>query len=303
MSPAFSGQRHLGLVLATMGWCTLAAISIFLPIYASLFNASGTVNLFFFHLAITITFFLFGLPYGIKFFICNNPKLVMFRGFLAVLGFFCFFYSKIWSPQTDHYLLYSISPLWVVLILLITNYKITKLSLIGIVVSVVGVCVIYYDNAHSWPDFANFTFGILSGALSSFIILITYILIKTDHTSRIGFYHGIIGCIFSLCILFYYFLTDSIMLPPAQEIIIALFLGLAYSLALFCFIQSAFYVEAYVVGVSGYSLIFFTETLNWIMTKELISISSIIGIVLIVFGGIKAVLGTFVSEEKKRLNI
>ena len=303
MPPFFSGQRHLGLILSTMGWLILSIITIFLPQQVNLYESPGLINLFAFHFAIIVIFFFFGIPYGLKFFSCNNSRLIFIRGALAVLSFFGFIYAKEWSPNVDHSLLYSIDSLWVILLLLFTNYKITRLSWIGIVLSLIGVVLVYYFNATGWRDLQGFTFGISSGAALALIILITYSLIKTDHTSRIGFYHGVIGCVFSLTLLSYFYLTNSVIIPSLREIIISLFFGCAFAFSLFCFIESAFYVEAYAIGATGYSLIFFTEIFNWILTRELLPLSSIIGVSLIVFGGIKVVLGTYFVEEKKRFSI
>ncbi len=303
MPPFFSGQRHLGLILSTMGWLILSFITIILPRQVNLYESPGLINLFAFHFAVVIIFFFFGIPYGLKFFSCNNSRLVLFRGALAVLSFFGFIYAKEWSPNVDHSLLYSIDPLWVILLLLIANYKIAKLSWIGIVLSLIGVVTVYYFNATGWRDLQGFIFGISSGAGLAVIILITYSLIKTDHTCRIGFYHGVIGCIFSLTLLTYFYLTNNVIVPPLREIIISLFFGGAFAYSLFCFIQSTLYVEAYAIGATGYSLIFFTEIFNWILTRELLPLSSIIGVSLIVFGGIKVVLGTYITEEKKRFSM
>ena len=303
MSPFFSGQRHLGLVLSTIGWFILSFITIFLPQQVNLYESTGLINLFFFHFAIVGIFFIFGIPYGRKFFVCNNPRLILLRGTLAVLSFFGFIYARNWSTNIDHSVLYSIDPLWVVLLLLMANYKITKLSLVGIAFSLIGLGVIYYFNANGWRDLQGFTFGISSGAALAIIILITYSLIKTDNTSRIGFYQGVIGCVFSLCLLFYFFMNKNVIYPPLHEIFISIFLGCAFAFSLFCFIQSAFYVEAYAIGATGYSLIFFTEIFNWMLSKELLPLSSLIGISLIVFGGIKVVLGTYFAEEKKRFSM
>ncbi|GAB5411277.1 MAG: hypothetical protein ChlgKO_03910 [Chlamydiales bacterium] len=301
-TPFFSGQRHLGVVLATLGWCTLSAVLTLLPNTTPLFEGSGTVNLFFFHLSITITFFLFGLPYGSSFFTCNKPKLVVFRGLLAEISLFVFIFSKVWSPETNRSLLYTIDPIWAAITILLTKCKITKLSWTGIFTSVIGVCVIYYTSEHIWGDFKTFSSGIFSGALITINILVLHSLIKTEHTSRIGFYQGIIGSVFSIGILIFHSSVGAFQFPPIEEMIISLFFGIAYSFALFCFIQSAFYIEAFVIRITSYSLIFFTEFMKWAITKELIPTPSIIGIALIIFGGVKVVLGTFAPEEKKYMN-
>ncbi|GAB5411276.1 MAG: hypothetical protein ChlgKO_03900 [Chlamydiales bacterium] len=210
-------------------------------------------------------------------------------------------YAKNWSPHIDHSILFSIDPLWAVFFLLLANYKLNKLSWIGICISLVGMLIIYLFNNPIWNDFHGFVFGLTSGAGVAAIIMITYTLIKTDHPSRIGFYHGVIGCTLCLIILSYFVITKTFHLPSTREILISLFLGIAFAFAIFCFLQSALYAESYVIGVTGYSLIFFSEIFDWILTRELLSLASMVGTSLIFFGGLKVVLGSYIDEEKKRL--
>ncbi|MDX8430350.1 MAG: DMT family transporter [Candidatus Algichlamydia australiensis] len=300
MPPTYSGQRHLGLVLATMGWFIVAFITILLSEQVTLYESPGVVNFFFFHLGILIVFFFFSIPYGLQFFTCNNKKLIILRGVLGVGSFYAYTFAKNWSEVLDHSVLYSIDPLWAVLLLLIAKHKLSKLSWVGIAVSIFGVGIIYTNNYHGWNDLPGFAFGLTSGASLAVIILITYSIVKTDHTSRIGFYHGVIGCLFSLTLLSIFYFIDTIQFPHPREIVISIFLGIAFAYALYCFIQSAFYTEPYVIGVAGYSLIFFTEVLSWIMTREIAPLSTLIGSALIIFGGIKVVLGSYINETKKQ---
>jgi drug/metabolite transporter (DMT)-like permease len=118
-------------------------------------------------------------------------------------------------------------------------------------------------------------------------------MVKKDPPLRIALYQALIGVILSGILA-----SFDWKMPKMHDLLFMLCMGVFFAFALFLFLDSFFYTESYIIGVLGYSLVFFVEMLNWIIYKEPIITSTIIGSLLICIGGALTIWNSYLTEKK-----
>lgn len=290
-------KRYVGIIFTLSAWFLLAFSTV-------LFEESSQrnpvfVNFFFQFLAAFFAFSICMLFQGKKFFIGKETKLIWTRALLAILTYYAYFSARIWTNIIDNSLLFSTDALFVpIIMLIILQEKIASIAWGGLILGFLGAGFVYsFDiQLHSTGGIIGGVIGFSSGIGLAAIVLLTSYMVKKDPPLRIAFYQSLLGVI-SSGILAVAFGWQN---PAWQDLLFMLFAGLFFAVALFLFLDSFYYTEAYILGTLSYALTLFVVIIDWIVNQQLISFKTILGSVLIVSGGIIVIISSYHHNKKKK---
>lgn len=298
-------KRHLGIILTFVGWMLLAFYTVFFQVRTLnpnqiLSNALSELFIEFSlaHLSMGIFFLIFCLIRGRKFLKPKEPKLIIARSAFAIISLWCYSLSRVWTQTIDNSMLYSTDAFWVVLLLAFLGIKVGKTTIVGVLIGLAGVIFVYSFDIHSEYDLIGGVIGTTSGLTLGIITIITTYLIKQDPPIRIGLYQSIFGFISSLILAIIFGTIEGFKMPDQTAVLTMIFSGFFFALMLFCIWEAFYYTEAYIIGAISLFLPVFVEFINWIVTKETVPSSTIIGSVIISIGGIVVIWDSYAKDKK-----
>jgi len=296
-------KRHLGIILTLVGWLFLSFYTVFFQQEATEFNRNFFLSSIFvefsiFHFFMFLTFLIFCLSKGVKYLIPKEPKLIVWRSIFAIISFWFYSLSRIWTKTVDNSMLYSTDAFWIIFILCILGIKIKKLAFFGIITGFIGILFVYFFDISSIYDLIGGAFGIFSGITLGIIVIITSYMVKQDPPLRIGFYHSLLGLISSIFLAVIFSFRYGWFIPHINDIIIMMFSGFLFALTLFCLLEAFYYTETYIIGAISYFLPVFTEIINWIENKSLVKWTTIFGSSIITIGGLVVIISSYLKDKE-----
>jgi len=298
-------KRHLGIILTFVGWMLLAFYTVFFQVNTlkpDQIISSSLSELFIdftiAHLSMGLFFFCFCIIRGVKFLKSKEPKLVATRSAFAIISLWCYTLSRVWTETVDNSMLYSTDAFWVVLLLAFLGIKVGRISVVGVLIGLLGVLYVYIYDLNSQYDLIGGFIGIASGLTLGVITIITTYLVKQDPPIRIGLYQSIFGVISSLILAIVFGLLEGWKFPDQTSVLTMIFSGFFFAMMLFCIWEAFYYTEAYIIGAISFFLPVFVEFINWIVTKETVPLSTIIGSIVISFGGLIVIFDSYFKDKK-----
>lgn len=298
-------MRHLGIILTIVGFFILAFYTALFEFEVHRFRlkvASSLCDVFLqfsaLHLGMFVCFLVFCLPKGISFLKCKEPKLLTYRTFFAIIGFWTYSLARVWTSTIDNSLLYSTDAIWIVVLLYFLGIKIRPIGLLGIILGFMGIVTVWVVDFHSAYDFIGAIFGSISGFTLALITVITSYLVKQDPPLRIGFYQSLAGCISSLFIAGLSGLIQGWSFPSSEEVFNMFFAGIIFAFALFCLWQAFYYTESYVIGAASYFFPVFVMVLGWIINDDGMDFLTILGNVIISVGSLFVIADSLYRPNK-----
>lgn len=286
-------KRYVGIIFTLVAWFLLGFCTV---IFKEPYQKNPAfVNFFFQFASMFLVLLIFSIPKGLKFLKPVKLGLVLTRGFIAVITYYSYFIAKVWISDIDNSMLFSTDALIIPIILFfLLNIKIDVLGWIGILIGFIGIGFVYsFDiKLNTFHGFLGGCTGIFSGFGLGVIVILTSYMVKNDPPLRIALYQSFIGTILSGIIVLF-----NWEMPQISDLLYMICTGTFFALALFLFLDSFFYTEPYVIGVLGYSLVFFVEIFNGIIYKETISSSTIIGSTLICTGGALTIWDSYRNDK------
>lgn len=298
-------KRHLGIILTFVGWMLLAFYTVFFQVNTlkpDQIVSSSLSELFIYftiaHLSMGFFFFCFCIIRGVKFLKAKEPKLIVTRSVFAIISLWCYTLSRVWTETVDNSMLYSTDAFWIVLILAFLGIKIGKISVVGVLIGLLGIFYVYiYDLSCNYDLIGGFI-GIASGLTLGIITIITTYLVKQDPPIRIGLYQSIFGVISSLILAIIFGFLEGWQLPNQASVLTTVFSGFFFGMMLFCIWEAFYYTEAYIIGAISFFLPVFVEFINWIVTKETVPLSTIIGSIIISIGGLTVICDSYFKDKR-----
>ncbi len=304
-----SNKRHLGIFATLTGYLLYSVYTVNYQDF-SFQNTGAHKNyvVFFeasiFYLVMFGCFFLSCFLKGKSYFKCKKPRLIFARGVVGVLLLLSYSLARTWTSDVDNSMLYSTDAFWLVLLLAFLGIKSRFLVWVGVVIGFVSIALVWYFDSNSIRDFVGGGLGTLSGILLAIITFITRYIVRRDPPLRIALYNSLIGVVgFSVITCFYGF-KYGWYLPSLSFIPIAILNGMAWSLALFFFLEAFYTTETYVIGAISLILPFFVETLNWANNQEaiqwktlLVTFASSLGAIIVIWSSYKE--DNEISKHKK----
>jgi|SRR5579862_9341957 len=288
-------KRHLGVILTLIGYLLFAFYTILFQVETTRNNSTISLAETFtgftiFHLSMFLSFLPFCLAKGWYFLKCKLPKLVIARALLSITCGYFYSLARVWTEHVDNSILYSSDAFWVVIIMLLLGMKVNWIAIVGVFIGLGGILFIYSFDYSSIHDLIGGLFGSISGITLGIVIIITRFIVQKDPPIRVGLYHGLLGMIISGIIALYLNLSsEKWIMPNSDAIVVMILSGFLFALTLFCFIEALYYTETYIIGAVSFFLPVFTETINWVLNQTPISMSTIIGCLILTSAGILVV--------------
>lgn len=302
-----AGKEHLGIILTILGWLSYALFTVLFEREVEMFHIKVSESLFqlflefsLFHFFMFLVFFAFSIPYGLRYFKSKEPVLLYWRVFFAVTGFWAYSFARVWTNTIDNSLLYSTDAGWVIVILMLLGIKISKISVTGIAISLIGVVAAFLF-LRSTHDVFGGILGAFSGFSLAVLTVITSYLIKQDPPLRIGLYQSSIGCISSfLLAIVFGFVQGWKLHINFTEILTQCFSGFTFAFTLFCIWEAFYYIESYIIGALSFSLPVFLIVLGWILNSDQISPQTLLCSLIISLGSVLVIFDSYKRNKEIR---
>lgn len=226
---------------------------------------------------------LFYLPFIVKskgkILYTKRPMLMIVRALAGLAYWWGIFYSLKYIPLVDTALLTNLSPIWVPFIVFIfMKIPINKALYLGIIPGFLGVALILKPNSGIFEWIAILPF--LTSIIMASVFVMIKTLMKTEQSSTIIIYYFLIATLFSLPFAIKHWVT-----PTWPQFIIlttnALLLLLSQELINKGFAKGS----VSNLSVLAYTGVLFAAVLGWVFWHEIPDYLSIIGGILICFGG------------------
>ncbi len=214
----------------------------------------------------------------------SNLKFQFIRGITGILAFTCYVTAISRIPIVNASLLNNSAPLFIPIVTLIwLKNKIDEKIWWGIIVGFTGIVFILDPSAGDLIKKGDL-YGIASGILLAVSYVALGELTKTENFISILFYYTLSGIILSLP-----FAIFNFNVPPLIVWIYGISAGLLFISYLYL-IQFAYrYVKAVQLAPLNFSVVVFMGILDWLIFDNVPGLFSLIGIVLVSFGGILAI--------------
>ncbi len=300
-----AGKYHLGIILTAIAWILIAQYTSILekinqhqpPSMAERMTKFG-ILMCIIHFTMLTVYSFFVLIGKKGYYKCENPKGVIARGCGSFVSFLTFSLAKIATDSIDNTILYSLDPLWILLIMAYIGISIPKTQRVMIIFGIITMLFVLREDLAN-HSLLSWICGTVSGQTLALITLMTSYLIKRDPPLRIGFYNGVIGLIGSVIFTLISSIFSGFPEISTFDIFSMIYSGIIFSIALFCFFESFYYTEAYIISVTSLVLPIFMIWNGWLIDVSTFNLDSLIGT------SIAAVVTLYVFfaeyfEEKKR---
>ena len=302
-------KQVFGIFLSVIAWSLFAVFTYAIDMLNQSFSAhlsakslSKTLLEFtLIHFVMTVIFFCSCLKEGgASYLYPKEPILILWRSIAAVISFWCYAFSRIWTSTIDNSLQYSTDALWILLIVWHLKHQISVRAAMGIILSFMGIIYVYFADSRSLYDVIGGVFGVSAGFTLAVITVITAYLVKKDPPIRIGFYQSILGLSFFLPFSLLLGLIDGFDFPSLLETAIALMTGVVFSVLLYMLWQSFYYTKPHILGAVSYILPLFLLLFGWLFEKKPINQATLRGTLLITTGSFLAISSLFTTRSKRR---
>lgn len=282
--PIVSGKKyHLGIILTAIAWILIAQYTSILE-KASQHQPANLAErmtrfgmlmcIINFTMVVLYSFFLF---FGKKgYYRCKNPKGVIARGCGSFISFLTFSLAKIGTDSIDNTILYSLDPFWILMIMAYVGIFIPKTQRVMIIFAIITMLFVLREDLSN-HSLISWISGTISGQTLAIITIMTSYLIKKDPPLRIGFYNGVIGLIGSVIFTLISLLFSGFIKISTFDIFSMIYSGAIFSIALFCFLESFYYTEAYIISVTSLVLPIFMIWNGWLIDVSTFKLDSLIG--------------------------
>jgi len=295
------GERDLGITLTFSGWLALALYTVLFQNAAVRFHTSKSLFVNFcefsiLHFSMTFFFFFLCLSRGrnntkpdhsifenLK---CKQPKWVFWRAFFAIISFWSYSLSRIWTDVGDSSSFYSLDTVWIMLFLAIAGIKFRFIAWIGVFLGGGAIILNYFLFFSNLDNFISAFFGIVSGITLAVITIQTSYMIQREHTSVIGFYHALLGCVGSAVIALICGFVEGFSSLNASQIVLMLISGFVFGFVLYSLIKAFMFTESYVVGGISFLLPVFTDSFNFLIAQQVPSVVEVFSSIFITIGAI-----------------
>lgn len=303
-----SETRYIGIVFSTISWSLFAVFTVLIEklnpsFYAHISTKSLSKTFFEFsiiHFAMFCIFLTCCLKTGgFRYLIPIEPKLIKWRSISAVLSFWFYALARIWTSTIDNSLLYSSDAAWVLFFLWYLRQKIFKFSWVGILLSSIGIGIVFFSDARSLYSIWGGVMGSGSAITLAIITVITAYLVKQDPPIRIGLYQSALGCISSFIVALGFGFFHGFDLPNSYEVSVAIVTGIIFSVLLYLIWKSFYYTEPYILGALSYILPVFLILAGWLVGEEPMNKATMIGTSVITLGAFMTVLDSLINHRQK----
>ena len=257
--------------MATFGVLTKIACTSTDPIWVSFIT----------YCAAALTTSIFILPQGKEGIKSTRYRYLFARGLIGTSASFLYMVSMHYISIINSTLLFNTAPIFIpVLTVCILHISIPIRTWLAVLIGFIGILIIIRPHGDILTEPGN-----LIGLASGFALAIAYLIMKyltaTETGLRIIFYYFCTGVVMQIPLLF---LTDK---PPSFESsLIAASCGLTLMTAELSIIRAYRYTTASAVGVYQYCAVVFMALYGWFLWRQLPSMLSIVGIVLVSAAGI-----------------
>jgi drug/metabolite transporter (DMT)-like permease len=224
------------------------------------------------------------------------PALHLLRALAGISAMYCFFYAIALLPLAEAMLLKLTAPIFIPLIAILwLGERVTALLWVALGVGFAGVVVILDPAASGhWGGASPVALiGLLGGLLAAVAKVTVRRLSRTEPTGRIVFYFALIGVSISAVPL----LWDWRM-PSPLALALLLGIGAAATLGQLSLTRGLSLAPASRMGVFGYSSVVFGAAYGWLFWGEPMTLSVIIGTLLIAAGGLVASRSTRAEDAR-----
>ena len=217
-------------------------------------------------------------------------KFHLIRGGTGIAGFLLFISAAQLTSLVNANVLLNTTPIFIPLLaLLFLQTKIDRKIWLAIVLGFAGMVIIVK------PDSSIFTNpGNILGLMAGFVTAVEFLAVKqldeTDSPITQMFYFLLIGTIFSSALV-----IGKIQAINHEQLLILLATGGSLVCFQFLLIKAYTFAKPHEIGAFQYSSVVFAAFLGWIIFKEQLEPSTVIGTILICLGGITSITGN--SEE------
>lgn len=214
------------------------------------------------------------------------PQLHLLRAVAGVSAMYCFFYAIAAMPLAEAMLLKLTAPIFMpVIAVLWLHERVTPLLALALGVGFAGVAVILDpslgDSGLSVSPVA--LIGLLGGVLAALAKVTVRRLSRSEPSTRIVFYLALIAATISAVPLLWAWQTPS---PAAALGLVGI--AAAATLGQFALTRGLSLAPASRMGVFGYSAVVFGAAYGWLFWGEALTLSTIMGTVLIAAAGLLA---------------
>lgn len=274
-------NRHVGIAYTAFAWFLIALSSVFFTRTRA--SHSLVNNCFHHYLAAFMAISLWGSFKSRKNFFCKNPILVGFNSVVCSACYYLFFIFRA-EPASiyNSYLLNADALILALVLSLLLKKRVPFLSWLGLVMGFVGLMSFWYFKV----DFSSFKAIIDalrclgSASLLVVLVLLTKHLLKNNPPIVIALSHCLVGLFFSGVLLFF----QGWQKPSHFELFCMGADGFLYGIALYFFITSLNYTEAYITMSLSYLTPVFLLFLSLFLHQGGYDIYNIVGTILVVAG-------------------
>ncbi len=211
-------------------------------------------------------------------------SLHLIRGVTGILAFTCSVIAITKIPLVNATLLNNTTPLFIPIITLFwLKQKIDEKIWWGILVGFIGIILILRPSPAELIKEGDI-YGLASGIFLAIAYVALKILTKTESFITVLFFYSLIAFMLSTP-----FAINNWSNPPLQVWIYGVLTGMFFLSYLYLLQYAYEFVEAVKLSPFNYSVIVFTGIFDWLIFNHIPDLLSIIGILLVSFGGILAI--------------
>jgi drug/metabolite transporter (DMT)-like permease len=230
---------------------------------------------------------------GIKTLKTHHPYLHLTRDIAGLLSFFALFFSIRYIPLVDGMLLQNAAPLWIPFVVWAwLKTKVPSHVWWGIIIGLIGITLIIKPGTEVLKP-AIFI-GLVSGMLLAVSLIAIRRLTLTEPTYRILFYYFLIASLVS----FPFALINWVELT-LKEFLLLLSVGIFMFLGQVLITYSFKHAKASTLSPISYSTIIFSGIFGWLLWNDIPDWISLLGMILVIFGGIMTII--LERRSQKRL--
>lgn len=283
-------NTFLGVILTLAGWLLISIQ--FAMLKHTTTEVSPFVLFFIEFLILSAIIFVISCFLGKTYLIPKNPLTMILRGIFSSLGYFAFLGTIMLSSLFDASLLLNTEALFIPLLTwAFCKQKIHWIVWIGLLIGFFGTGLAHPpDNLLSK---LSLMIGLSAGLLTAIVIVISKNLVRFDAPLRIIFYHSIIATIFGGSVAFFHW-----KMPSIHQIGIITAAGVLFGIALWLFLMSLKFADAYLVGSLSYSLVIFSALAQWLVWHETPSTLAIFGYLFVMGGGLLVIYRSHIQSLK-----
>jgi drug/metabolite transporter (DMT)-like permease len=210
----------------------------------------------------------------------------LLRGGTGIAGFLLFISAAQLTSLMNANVLLNTTPIFIPLLAMVfLHNRINRQLWLAIAVGFAGMVIIVQPNATIFTDPGN-----LLGLLAGFATAIEFLAVKklddSDSPLTQMFYFLLIGTLITSTLVIGKFQTIT-----ANDLLVMGATGICLVLFQFLLIKAYLYAKPHEIGAFQYSSVVFAAILGWLVFKESLDLTTIIGTILVCIGGYLSISG------------